>query len=51
MIKFKAFVFNINYRFKLKCFKIKTLTIYYSKALKTYIYDSLYTNDESFLIK
>ncbi len=38
MIKFKAFVFNINYYFKLKCFKIKILTICYLKALKTYIY-------------
>ncbi len=42
MIKFKAFIFNINYRFKSKCFKIKTLTIYYLKALKTCMHDSLF---------
>ena len=51
MIKFKAFIININCRFKFKYFKIKTLIIYYLRALKTYIHDSLYINDESFLIK
>ena len=51
MTRFKAFVFNINYRFESKCFKIKALITYYLKALKIYIHDLLYTNGESFLIK